>query len=186
MVPVASGFRPSDRLRNVTGYHGTSLALASEIVRSGSFRRSPYPWNWLGRGTYFWQEDPVRAYDWAWRRFGRRGAAVVEVNIHLGRCLDLGQQGSLKLVKRAYLELKRAAAKGGGSLPSNRGDNHSLDSAVIEIVCERWGDFDTVRSAFAQGAELYPGSSFRSRSHVQIAVRNPRMITGRPELWQVL
>lgn len=181
-APVRRG---TDRMGDVVGFHGTRLSLAADIVRSGDFRRSPYPWNWLGRGTYFWQEDPARAYQWAKRRFGGAGA-VVEARIHLGRCLDLAQQRSLRLVRKAYIELKKAAVKSDGTLPSNRGNDHSLDAAVIEVVCANWGEFDTVRSAFAQGTELYPRSGFRSMNHVQIAVRNPKSIVGRPELWQVL
>lgn len=36
--------------------------------------------------------------------------------------------------------------------------------------------FDTVRSAFIEGYELYPGSTFREKNHIQICVRNPACI----------
>ena len=38
--------------------------------------------------------------------------------------------------------------------------------------------FDSVRSAFIEGDELYPGSTFREKNHIQICVRNLACIKG--------
>jgi hypothetical protein len=36
--------------------------------------------------------------------------------------------------------------------------------------------FDTVKGIFIEAPELYPGSAFGSKNHIQIAVRNPACI----------
>jgi hypothetical protein len=38
--------------------------------------------------------------------------------------------------------------------------------------------FDTVRGLFPEGAAVYPGGGFRSKTHSQIAVRNNACIKG--------
>ena len=38
--------------------------------------------------------------------------------------------------------------------------------------------FDSVRGLFVEGGEVYPGSGFRSKTHVQICVVNPNCIIG--------
>jgi hypothetical protein len=38
--------------------------------------------------------------------------------------------------------------------------------------------FDSVRGAFLEGGAAFPGSKIASKSHVQIAIRNPRCIVG--------
>jgi hypothetical protein len=58
-----------------------------------------------------------------------------------------------------------------------------LDCAVIESVHMRRSrqgqqPFDSVRSVFYEGGELYPNAGFREKDHVQICVRNPNCIKG--------
>lgn len=38
--------------------------------------------------------------------------------------------------------------------------------------------FDTVKGVFVEGEQAYPGSGFSDKTHIQIAVRNPKMIKG--------
>ena len=38
--------------------------------------------------------------------------------------------------------------------------------------------FDSVRGAFHEGGELYPGSGFTRKAHIQICVRSPSCIKG--------
>ena len=56
--------------------------------------------------------------------------------------------------------------------------NHCLDVLDMEA---RW---KTVRGAFEEGAEAFPGAAVRKASHIQIAVRDPGCILGvfRPNL----
>lgn len=63
-----------------------------------------------------------------------------------------------------------------------------LDCAVIEYMHSQIEEqyekgakirpFDSVRGAFWEGEELYPGAGFREKNHVQICVRNPNCIKG--------
>ena len=70
-------------------------------------------------------------------------------------------------------------------LPTN-GDRlwaRDLDCAVVEAVHdlrEKAGlpSYDTVRSAFQEGKEIYPGTQFREKHHIQIAVCNTSCIKG--------
>jgi len=53
--------------------------------------------------------------------------------------------------------------------------------AVIEFLhaLQKWlRGFDTVRGIFTEGSPVYEGSGFLTKTHVQIAVRNPKMIKG--------
>ena len=38
--------------------------------------------------------------------------------------------------------------------------------------------FDSVRCAFWEGEELYPGAGFKEKNHIQICVRNHNCIKG--------
>ena len=58
-----------------------------------------------------------------------------------------------------------------------------LDCAVVEAVHDlrakaRLPSYDTVRSAFQEGKEVYPGTQFREKHHIPIAVRNASCIKG--------
>jgi hypothetical protein len=58
-----------------------------------------------------------------------------------------------------------------------------LDCAVIKALHQLRADYgdppyDTVYGVFEEGEELYPGSGFRQKTHVQIAVRNSECIVG--------
>ena len=56
-----------------------------------------------------------------------------------------------------------------------------LDCAVLRRLHEIIEDsgstpVDTVRGVFQEGPEAYPGSAFREKTHIQIAVTNPDCI----------
>lgn len=68
-------------------------------------------------------------------------------------------------------------------MPVNKGANRALDCAVIKYlngVRETSNElpFDTIRSSFQEGGELYPGSNFTTRLHIEICVRNQESIKG--------
>ena len=61
----------------------------------------------------------------------------------------------------------------------------NLDCAVINFMHSAIRDggipvqpFDTVRGLFTEGGDLYPGSGFKEKTHVQIAVGNDQAIKG--------
>ncbi|MCL2891082.1 MAG: hypothetical protein FWF40_04225 [Methanomassiliicoccaceae archaeon] len=50
----------------ISGFHGCSKALADRVVLgTDDFRKSGKPYDWLGRGIYFWERDPKRALEFA-------------------------------------------------------------------------------------------------------------------------
>ena len=104
---------------NARGYHGTTLSAARAILSKGAFRPSEGDYHWLGPGVYFWQDAPLRAYEWARGRALKSGdeAAVIGAEIELSNILDLTDIGGIKLVKRAHALLREVEAVGEGWIP---------------------------------------------------------------------
>jgi hypothetical protein len=185
----------------VLGYHGCDRSVAQKaVIGEIDLLQSEREYDWLGPGAYFWESDPQRALEWArWR--ANRGdydePCVLGAAIDLGNCLDLVSRRDLELVREAYDSFKAQQELSGLPMPENEnltGDPNGdllfrkLDCAVIrhlhaaiESIApdERLVQpFDTVRGLFTEGAALYPGSGFRAKSHVQIAVRKTDCIKG--------
>ena len=149
-------------------------------------------YDWLGPGIYFWEDDPLRAYQWACHpRRGFTNPTLVGAVIDLGRCLDLTTQNGIEAVKSAYLGLAELQALTGEPLPKNTGkenEQRHLDCAVIKHLHRARTQmaktdpsvlpYQTVRALFAEGNELYDGAGFRDQTHVQVSVIDPMQIEG--------
>lgn len=157
----------SDRI--VIGYHGTSAERMADILRQG-FKISQNDWDWLGHGVYFW-EGHIRAREWADRKFGQQ-AAVIQAKIKLRVCLDLCDSGYLDVIRQAYERLKESYEKQGLPLPDNQGTRRIRDCLVFNYLATEIWPVDTVRSLFMEGEEIYPGTTIRTRQHIQLCVRN--------------
>lgn len=187
----------------VLGYHGCEIDIAKKVVnRELSLSPSDTSYDWVGPGIYFWESDPLRAWEWAKQRSADgdyQNPAVVGAIIDLRNCLDLLNRTDQEMVKSAYSSFVEFCKKSGKSLPKNTnmkkgGDKdrraRALDCDVIkhlhkmlefqmdDDVDQTTSYFDTVRGMFTEGDELYPGAAFYHQSHVQIAVRNPDCIKG--------
>jgi hypothetical protein len=182
----------------VLGFHGCDKETAEALLKNDTptFKLSRNYYDWLGSGMYFWENDPFRALEFIGEVKTRESGriikpAVIGAVIDLGNCLDLAERKYTDLVKDAYIEYKEFTEKKGLLMPSNKdgfnGDKdmvlRNLDRAVIEFLHEtikkkNKKPFDTVRCMFLEGEELYDGSGFRKKTHIQIAVRNPDMIKG--------
>lgn len=143
---------------------------------------------------YFWEWDYARAYEWAKENKGEKDASVVGAAIELGDCLDLTTLGGTLAVKAAFNDFEASMRRSGESLPQNKDPKthpHTsgdlslrfLDRAVITHLQNNMKaagirDYDTLRALFPEGGELYPGSGFLKKTHVQIAVRNIDNIRG--------
>lgn len=108
---------------------------------------------------------------------------VIGAIIELGNCLNLVESDSLAILSEAYNKLVDVMAESGQRMPVNKGDNRALDCAVIKFIHhsnieENKAPYDTIRCAFPEGEEAYPGSMITSRLHVQICVCNPNCIKG--------
>jgi len=181
----------------VLGYHGCDEATGEDVLAGRSaLNASNEQYDWLGPGIYFWESDPKRAFEWAkWKvACGRYTKPfVIGAVIDLGTCLDLMSRRSLETLVSAYESLKAThdADPGLGPMPINRrahsqDEDHLLrylDCAVIRRLHGAMDDadqpfFETVRGLFTEGRELFPGSGFYQKTHVQIAVRHPDNIKG--------
>lgn len=126
---------------------------------------------------------------WSAQRARRNSAGriytpfVIGAIIELGNCLNLIEPDSISIVNEAYEELKKTVKDAGGKLPKNKDANRALDCAVIKYVHESnvradRPAYDTIRSPFHEGGELYEGANFSKRLHMEVCVKNPRCIKG--------
>lgn len=179
------------------GYHGCDRELGERILSGETeLRPSTNEYDWLAEGVYLWENDMERGFQWArlLQRHGKksrhpiRHPFVLGVVVELGNGLDLLRAEPIRLVRDAYQALKQAHEETGQIMPVNKlvkGELalRNLDCAVIQYLHQRRASqglpaFDTIRAAFPEGRELYPGAGFQERTHIQICVRNPRQIVG--------
>ncbi len=174
------------------GYHGCDFHVAARVIACREdLKPSRNAWDWLGHGLYFWEGSQARALRWAEEEQERssrkiKNPAVLGAVIDLGQCLNLTDAQSLELVKGAHREYSQLCEVTGVAIPKNKGPElraRYLDCAVLETLHqlrlkEGKQPFDTVRSFFIEGRELYPGAGLRQLDHVQICVRSPGQIIG--------
>ena len=176
-------------------FHGCDQSLVTPILNGSTFlKKSTNKYDWLGHGIYFWESSPSRAFEFAefLSRTKKRikHPAVIGAVVDLGYCLDLLDYQSLFFLKEAYSLLVMSFEATGTALPVNRiaedGSDllcRELDCRVIELLHELRAEkglppFDSIRSAFWEGRELYPNAGFREKNHIQICIRNPDCIKG--------
>jgi len=180
----------------VLGYHGCSAEVGEAILSGVPMDGSDRKYDWLGPGIYFWESDPVRAWEWAHWKVKRGDFVdpfVVGAAIDLGNCLDLMARDSLEILENAYQSLASLIQATGDSreLPVNKkADNADADNLLRYLDCavikhlhsalegQEQEGFDTVRGLFTEGGELFPGSGFKKKTHIQIAVRSKYCIKG--------
>ncbi len=189
------------------GFHGCDKSRQQDLlVNAASMPVSEKPFDWLGHGMYFWENNAERALDWAKSKQAKGGikeAAVIGAVIDLGHCCDLLDSAFIKMVA-VYYELMTLELKAvGKSLPINRdaktdihGDKllRDLDCATLEFMHEQirtqykkditenkyssYKIFDSVRGVFPEGGPAFSGSGFWAKSHIQICIRNANCIKG--------
>jgi len=179
------------------GYHGCDREIGERVLAGEiELRPSTNDYDWLGSGVYLWENDEVRAWQWAksLQRHAKMSVGqikepfVVGVVVDLGDCLDLLQADSIRLVAEAHADLRQVTSEASRSMPRNIRIKDEialrrLDCAVIQHLHrrreeDRLSSFDTVRAAFPEGHELYPDAGFQERTHIQVCVRNTRQIVG--------
>lgn len=180
----------------VFGFHGLDKTVGLSILNNQDYlKHSNNAYDWLGHGVYFWENNYERAKQYAEQDSKRKNSSiktpfVIGAILDLGYCLDLLDQKWLDFLAFAYDSLKFSNESLGKELPTNQpfGANdfdfkkRELDCAVIryahELADKEGYSFDSVRAAFWEGEELYPGAGFRTHNHIQIAVINPNCIKG--------
>lgn len=177
----------------VVGYHGCERELGQQLLRNEIvLTESDNTYDWLGRGAYFWVDSAERGIEWArWKQ--QQGdihtSCVVGAFLHLGLCLSLTDYGVMDRIKEAHSSLKELITASGAEFPKNSVKRNGyymkrkLDCAVIDMLHflrkeEGKEDYDTVLGIFEEGDYPYTGASFKEKTHIQIAVRNPRCVVG--------
>jgi hypothetical protein len=120
------------------GYHGTTMDAAEKILAQKNFEREDRDWHWLGCGIYFWQDAPLRAWQWAERKakeLTRDGSkaepAVVSANIELGCCLDMLDVGSWPLIDIAWKKVSEQFEADGKAVPRQVGPVEAFSCAAV-------------------------------------------------------
>lgn len=181
----------------VIGFHGCDRKVRDAVVNGEGLLKSRNSYDWLGNGFYFWENNEERALQWAQSLAGNPKSkitvpSVLGAVIDLGNCLDLMNSSSVDTLKLGYAFLKSSYEKDRTAMPRNRNVGadtdlllRPLDCAVIEKIHAITQNpdyglepYDSVRGLFIEGKEVYPGSGFREKTHVQICVVNPNCIKG--------
>jgi len=179
----------------VFGFHGCKKEVKDSLLSHQiHFEGSKNPWDWLGDGIYFWENDFQRALNWA-ANYHKEEGAVIGAKIKLATCFDLANSVSRQFLPIAYEDMVSLYAVEGLQLPTNiNPKNHAgntddlvlrfLDRAVMHhlfntLLPQAQPDvkYGTVRAPFQEGNELYPGSRFFEHDHIQICVRDLACIT---------
>jgi len=184
--------------RVIVGFHGCDQATADRVLVTGEpMKPSSNQWDWLGEGIYFWEQNPERAWAFAQEQHARgkvKRPSVIGAFIHLGRCFDLTRSAATGALTGAYDDLLPRLASIGAPVPVNRagrggGDDlllRELDCAVLNFYLRDadrtlgGGDkfYQTVRGVFVEGVPAFPGASVFTKTHTQVAVRDPAVIVG--------
>lgn len=172
----------------VNGYHGTRASNLGAILSHG-FQLSRNSYDWLGNGIYFWQDAPQRAKEWTEQSLRMQGLASVEpvvlkARLKLSNCIDLLDVGWRDVVTEAAGDFLKSVEQKIGSrivLRNSTSGRHELDCAFFNYFVG-WLrlqkiEVGAIRAAIAEGEPILPGSPIRFRSHVQIAVLNPALIS---------
>ena len=186
----------SRRSNLVIGFHGCDQSVVDKVVAGEEkLLASTNDYDWLGNGIYFWENNEVRALQWAEELAKRKSSsvktpAVIGAIIDLGYCLDLTDSLCLEELKKGYETLVTMCKETGMQMPHNSTIGNStdlllrkLDCAVIETMHKinklaNKRPYDSVKGVFWEGKPLYPNAGFAEKNHIQICVCNPNCIKG--------
>jgi len=153
-------------------------------------------YDWLGTGIYFWEHSPHRALEWAIQQSKRKGTkikepAVLGAVIQLGNRIDLPDIEFTQMLSNEARELENDLAVQGVSLPTNQTtsdqdfdwlrrdrDCFVLNSVIPRIEAAKDITYHSVRDVFQEGSTAFKGAGIKLKSHIQIAMRDPRAILG--------
>jgi hypothetical protein len=176
----------------ITGFHGCDKSIGLKVLNGEeNLKLSTNKWDWLADGIYFWEQNPYRALDYAIdcangaqvHKGKIKTPFVIGANIALGNCLNLVEPRAVEAVEKAYADLKLVYENLGQELPKNNNNVRLLDCAVIRMLHysnNKLGNqkYDTVRCAFNEGDEIFPGSNFTKKGHIEVSVLNANNIMG--------
>jgi hypothetical protein len=166
----------------VWGYHGTSAERAGAIMQNG-FKLSRNDYDWLGSGVYFWQDAPLRAWDWAKKNHEHPAVIRSSIVMEEEKSIDLLDIGWFEILSEQYSKFVEYLKYEKRSLPPQpiTSKRHLLDREFLDYVCETLGkagsdQIHVIRAAFTEGNPIFNNSAIFNLSHVQIAVKNTQII----------
>jgi hypothetical protein len=176
----------------ILGYHSCDRDTGLKVLNGiEPLIPSHNPTDWLGHGTYFWEQDPKRALNYAievangkqWNKKKITAPFVLGAIIELGNCLNLVESQSFAILDEAYKGLIQVYKLLGEDLPVNMDNQRRLDCAVIQYIHKSRKDddqlpYETVRSAFDEGVKVYPNANFSIKNHIQVCVLEQSLIKG--------
>lgn len=172
------------------GFHGCDENLARKVILNREdLVASQNAYDWLGSGIYFWENDSLRALEFAKEKYDT--PCVIGAVINLGYCLDLSTRKGLDKIKVAWEHMVKPNYELGllkTNKPGRKGENGELmlrflDCYVVEALHKMnkdfgWEEFDSVRAPFWEGMEIYPTAGFFNKNHIQLCIRNVECILG--------
>ena len=179
-VPLYRQQYEASGIRVALGYHVTSQNYLDSIQNVG-FKPSHNGYDWLGDGSYFWEEDLDRAADWAEQRFHSE-RAVIGVLVRLNNCMDLPRNRKkwLGALQATYAEVRNLHRRNKIRLPHQSRGAHRLDCLVfnrtIENLANQGINIQSVREIFTEGRPAWWRSGIHAQSHIQIAIRDDSVI----------
>lgn len=175
----------------IRAYHVTEQTNGTSILATG-FNRSRNSYDWLGYGIYFYQEAPKFAIHWATKE-RVEGAftdpCLLGIDIEYRGFLDLLDYGQIDILRAVYDGLSKKAGKRFSKIKSKQKpfivggppSGHALDRYVIEAAArllQKQGiAIRAVRAVFLSGQPIYDKSHLTDREHIQIAVRDPSLLS---------
>lgn len=186
----------SRRSNLVIGFHGCDESVVKKVVNGDeNLIASTNDYDWLGNGIYFWENNEVRAMQWAVELSKREGSsikkpAVIGAVIDLGYCFDLTDSAYLQELKEAYGTFVELCHKAGKEIPQNTDIGYSSDKLIRKLDCSvtqtvhrinraaNKRPYDSLKGMFWEGRSLYPNAGFAEKNHIQICVCNPNCIKG--------
>jgi hypothetical protein len=94
-------------VRVFIGFHGTSKASADMILLDKRFLPSNREDEWLGRGIYFFEDDPDQAIDWCVRARKYKERAILKTIIEAQEVLDLTRKREWDIFLSVIKEIQR-------------------------------------------------------------------------------
>lgn len=172
------------------GFHGCDKAIARGVLLNRlNLLPSHNAYDWLGSGIYFWENDPIRAWEFAKSKYPN--PCVLGAVLNLEYCLDLSTRRGLNDIRYAWERVVKPNYENGllkSNKPGRKGETGELmlrflDCYVIESLHEmnkeyRLQEFDSVRAPFWEGEEIYPTAGFFNKNHIQLCIRNTDCILG--------
>lgn len=195
------------RPNTIIGFHGCDHDIRTKHVNyPNQIEISTKPYDWLGHGLYFWENNYTRAMEWAETRVADgafKRPAVLGAILQLGYCCDFMDSKFTNMIGTYYLAMEAEYENAGKKLPVNvntKDDKHNdkqirkLDCSTIQFMHQaiekqykediavngysEYPVFDSTRGIFSEGAPAYTGAGIERKRHIQICIRNMNCIKG--------